>query len=133
MKRGGFLSNEYIVLFAVLVIMLVFFSYVSQSYFSQIKINEAKDAVNTLVGGINSVYYIGPGNKQSVIVRIPSGVVNAVIKNNEIVYYFEGKQGVYDVHGKAIPYVNGTLPILMGLYHVTVKSINSTLVEISLN
>ncbi|MBT4631146.1 class III signal peptide-containing protein [Candidatus Woesearchaeota archaeon] len=84
MKRGQ-AAMEYLILVGVLLVVLVpLFNYISYYTGQNIKIDRLDDAVQTLGKTADSLYALGPGNKDYVWITLPSGIIRTDVSLNEI-------------------------------------------------
>ena len=95
-----------------------------------VKMNQAQDVVGMLAITANAVHNLGPGNKESVWVRIPNDVNDTEVKGKDLSIDLNFDEGNRDATSTAQPDLIGRIPTEQGLRQIPVKSINATLVKI---
>ncbi len=119
---------EYLVLISLIIFFLIPLLYYSTSESANtIKLNDAQDAVQSLVKTADYVYSLGPGTKTNVLITIPEGVYNVSIKGYEIILNLAGYG---EVVGKSKANLTGNLSNLKGSYQVKVELLENGIVNI---
>ena len=129
MKRGN-LNIEYLIMMSILLVIIpLLFLALKNTTFS-IKLNQANDAVGMLGITANAVHNLGPGNKESVWVNIPSDVKDTSVGGKDLVINLNVGDDVQDITKTVEPDLIGRIPSESGLRLIPVKAINDTLVKI---
>jgi len=130
MKRGQ-AAFEYMILIGVLLAVLIpLFNYVGYYSSQNVKVEKLEDAVQTLGKTADSLYALGPGNKDYVWVNFPGGLRNISISGNEILvvaYLFGGDSDFY--YTTKGP-VNGTIPLESGTFKIQLEVLEDGTVQI---
>jgi len=130
MKRGQAAFEYMILVGALLVILIPLFHYVSYYSAQNIKVEKLEDAVQTLGKSADSLYALGPGNKDFVWITLPGSISQTRVTGKEIlvtVFLF----GDYsDFYYTTIGNVNGTIPEEMGTYKMKLEVLENGVVQI---
>ena len=140
-KRGQ-AGIEYVLLTGLLLFFFIpLIHYSLQETNNALKISQVDSYVGRLSKAVDAVHAIGPGATEIVSVTVPKGVVEANLVNqgsaHEIVLRVQFQGGLSDVHASVKPYLievdeGGELPKSPGTYHIKVRSLNLTAVNVSL-
>ena len=129
-KRGQ-ISLEYVMIVgAVLLITIPLFFYAIYEASYKIRLNQADDAVNTLVKAADTVYSMGPGSKKYVWVSIPSGVESSLVDENDVQLTLSIFGGSSDIHAFSKAVLVGSIPEGKGTYRIPVESLEAGVVRI---
>ncbi len=126
---------EYMILVGAILVVLVPISYYTMQRLSDgNRVQQADDAVNSLVNAADAVNAIGPGTKQYVWVNIPSGVQSiSISENNRLVLKLQVYGGVSDIHATSkatlVESLQG-LPEAKGTYKLSVEMLDSGVVQL---
>ena len=130
MKRGQ-AALEYLILIGVLLVLLIsLFNYVFYHSAQNLKIDQAEDTVQTLGKTADTLYALGPGNRDFIYVNIPSSVRETRVEENLIMirlYLFGGESDFYVLTDAQ---VNGTLPTEKGRHKIKLEMLDSGVVQI---
>ena len=119
---------EYLVLVSLIIFFLIPLLYYSTSESANtIKLNDAQDAIQSLVKTADYVYSLGPGTKTTVLITIPDGVYNVSMKGHEVILNLAGYG---EVVGKSKANLTGNLSNLKGSYQVRVELLDNGVVNI---
>ena len=119
---------EYLVLMSLIIFFLIPLLYYSTSESANtIKLNDAQDAVQSLVKTADYVYSLGPGTKTNILITIPEGVYNISIKGYEIILNLGGYG---EIVGKSKANLTGNLSSSKGNYQVKVELLENGMVNI---
>ncbi len=129
MQRGN-LNMEYMVMMAIFLVVMPFFLIFIQHSHLSLRLNQARDMVGMLAITANAVHNLGPGNKDSIWVRVPPDVQNTTVQGKRIAMNLSVGDDSYDVDQNAEPDLIGQIPSRGGYRQIPVKAINSTLVKI---
>lgn len=133
-KKGdlGQVAVEYLLLVGVVFFTITIILYYSIEQSNQsIKMNKAKDVVSTLSKTADIVYVLGPGSQDYVEIDMPGNVQQVIISGKEISLKLKIFGNVSDVFARTKANVTGNLTIREGSRHVSVKTLESGIVEIS--
>lgn len=124
-------SIEYLMVAGViLVVMIPIFYYSVSESSSQIRMNQAEDAVNSLAKAADSVYALGPGSREYVTITIPSGVTGSYINGSEIALMMQTGGANADILVNAQATMIGNIPLDIGTHQVPVEMLDSGVVRI---
>ena len=130
MKRGQ-AAFEYLVLIGVLLAILIpLFYYVSNYSGQNIKVEKTEDAVRVLGRAADSLYALGPGNKDFVWITLPGSITEVNISGNQILIKTLVYGGLSDFYYTTIGPVNGSLPTQRGTYKILLEVSDSGVVQI---
>lgn len=122
---------EYIMLVGILLIFLIPVIHFSVSDANvQIKINQLDNTARRLAKATNSVYAIGPGAQQVVVVTVPRGVTFMNATGKEVLYQTTLFGQTSDFHYPIKGVLNGTLPVLPGTYRILVIARDGGVVDV---
>jgi hypothetical protein len=136
--RRGQAGIEYVMLTGLLLFFFIpLIHYSLQETNNAIKISQIDSYVGRLSKSVDAVHSLGPGSTEIIVVTVPKGVESAELINyidlHEINVRARVYGGINDFHRSMRPNVGGILPKNPGTYHLKVKSINETFVNISIN
>lgn len=130
MKRGQAAFEYMILVGALLVVLIPLFHYVSYYSAQNIKVEKLEDAVQTLGKTADSLYALGPGNKDFVWITLPGSINHTKVDDKEIlvsVFLF----GAYsDFYYTTLGDVNGSIPDEKGTYKMKLEVLDSGVVQI---
>mgnify|MGYP003975835435 CR=1 FL=1 len=130
MKRGQ-AAFEYMILIGVLLAVLIpLFNYVSYYSAQNVKVEKLEDAVQTLGKTADSLYSLGPGNKDYAWISLPGGLRNTSVSGQEVLivaYLFGGNS---DFHYNTKGPVNGTIPNERGTFKMKLEVLDNGTVQI---
>ena len=130
MKRGQ-AAFEYLILVGVLlVILMALFYYVSNYSAQNLKIEQAEDTVQTLAKTAESMYALGPGNRDFIWVNMPGSVSETKVEDNEIMIRLFIFGDYSDFYVRTNADVTGTLPTQKGRYKILIETLDSGVVQI---
>lgn len=122
---------EYLILVGVLLVLLVtLFNYVFYYSSQNLKIEQADDAVQTLGKAADTLYTLGPGNRDFVWVTIPGSVSETKVEENLILIKLFVYGGQSDIYVRTNAQLNGTLPTSKGRYKIKLETLDSGVVQI---
>ncbi len=136
MKRGQ-AGIEYVVLTGLLLFFFIpLMHYSLQETNNAVRNSQLDSYVSRLSKSVDAVHSVGPGAMEIITITVPRGVqeanlVNSALGINEVVLKVSFFGGVSDVHGTVKPYIYGEIPKDPGIYHLKVRSINASSVNIS--
>ncbi len=139
MKKRGQAGLEYVMLTGLLLfffIPLIHYSFEESN--NAIKISQIDSYVGRLSKAVDAVHSVGPGAMEVVVVNAPKGIIFASTNNSadgtfhEINLQVNFKGGISDIHAPVKPYIYGNLPSEPGTYHLKVRCLNESAVNISL-
>ncbi len=124
--RKGQISNEYIILSAVILAIVAFLFVMSHSTASEtIDVSMTQTAVKTLAKAADNVYALGPGNQVTVEIDLPAGIQSQYVSNNQVGYVFGTQESNTDIYENTTAYVVGELPTTRGKHLVTIEVLES--------
>ncbi len=124
---------EYVIITgAILIIVISLFYYSSNKAKSDIKLNQAQDAVNALAKASNNVYSLGPGSRDYIWITIPESVASSNIdqENRIIQLTLNIFGGTSDIYAQTISNISGTIPTAKGTYRMQVQMLSDGVVYI---
>ena len=131
MGKRGQSSFEYIIIVGVLLIIIIpFFYYAFSESNSNIKLNQADDAVKAIAGAADSVYSLGPGSKQFVYITIPDGVTSTSVTSKTVQLQISIFGGTSDIYATTKANLTGSLPASKGTYRLSLEMLSNGLVAI---
>ncbi len=131
MKRGQAAFEYLILIGALLALLIPLFNYVTYYSSQNIKVEKLEDAVQTLGKTADSLYALGPGNKEYVWIELPGSIRNTNVADNEIlivVYIYGGESDFY--YTTAGP-VTGSIPDTPGRYKMQIEVLDNGIVNIT--
>jgi len=130
MKRGQAAFEYMILVGALLVILIPLFNYVGYYSTQNVKVEKLEDAVQTLGKTADSLYALGPGNKDYTWIELPGGLVETKVDGNEILVtaFLFGENS--DFYYTTIGPVNGSLPDEKGSYKIKLEVLDNGIVNI---
>jgi hypothetical protein len=140
MKKSGQAGIEYVVLTGLLMFFFIpIMHYSFQESTDAIKTSQLSSYISRLSKSIEAVHSIGPGAMEVVVVNAPKGIQDATLHNiyylkgsNEIVLRVNIDGAISDIHSTVKPYIFGEIPKTQGTYHLKVRCINETSVNITI-
>ncbi|MFH1663717.1 MAG: hypothetical protein ABH986_02825 [archaeon] len=125
MEKGQ-ISNEYLVLSAIILSISAFLFVFSQMNASTtIDISMTQNAVKTLAKAADSVYSLGPENQLFVEIEIPGGITGQYVSNNQVGYLLNLSGTNTDIYENTKAFVVGELPTEQGRHFVLVQVLES--------
>ena len=136
--RRGQAGIEYVMLTGLLLFFFIpLIHYSLQETNNAIKLSQIDSYVGRLSKSVDAVHSLGPGSMEIIVVTVPKGVESAELINyvdlHEINVRVSIYGGISDFHGSMRPVVGGILPKNPGTYHLKIRSINETFVNISIS
>jgi len=126
MKKRGQAAFEYMILIGAILVILIPLFYYSNEYSNQhIKIEKAEDAVRTLGKAADSLYALGPGNKDYVWINLPGSIKETSVNGNEILIKVYVYRGESDFYYTTIGPVTGEIPTSKGTFRMEIKVLDT--------
>ena len=92
------ISTEYLLILGLIFIFIIpLFYYSMQEASLSIRINQASDAVVTIAKTADSLYALGNGSKDKLILNLPKGINSFQISNKEIIMKLNHKNATSDI------------------------------------
>ena len=135
-KRGQ-AGIEYVILTGILLFFFIpLVHYSTQETTNAVRNSQLDSYVSRLSKAVNAVHSVGPGTMEIIIVTVPNGVTTADLINvpggiSEIVLQAQFFGGISDIHASVKPLIYGDIPNTPGTYHLRVKSMNESSINIS--
>lgn len=124
-------SLEYLVVFGIILLIAVpIFYYSLHESSNQIRMNQAEDAANSLAKAADSVYALGPGSRDYVVITLPTGISGSSVKESEIILRIDIFGSQSDIIATAHAAMTGMLPTAAGTYHIPVEMLESGIVRV---
>lgn len=124
-------SFEYIILMGmILVILIPVFYYSTRESSQNINVNQGNDVVNSVANTVNSIYSLGPGNKEYIQVVIPGGIESVNIEGNEVAIKMHAFGDAADIFATTIANVTGQIPTRKGPALISIEVLDSGVVLI---
>lgn len=131
MGKWGQSSVEYVLIVGLILVILVpLFAYSINKVNSEIKVNQADDAVTTVANSADIVYSLGPGTKKFVQITIPGGVVSSLVNGTLVQLQMHIYGSTSDFYDTTIAPVSGELPIEKGTYTISIEALDDGTVRI---
>ncbi len=92
---------------------------------NELSLSYAKNAAKQIADVSSLVYSQGPPAKVSLKLYIPSGVINASLQGNNIVFNVSVGNSYTDVFAVSSAPLNGTLPTEQGTYNIAIQAVGS--------
>jgi uncharacterized protein (UPF0333 family) len=144
MKRGQ-IGMEYMAIIGLVVVILIpLIYYGMQSTANTSRLNDADTAIKLIKESVERVYSLGPGNKEQIQVKIPSGVSSFITSSNGIslALQISGSNRDFSATTKATLLATNSgspgtpdathsgLPQQQGVYTIKIESVESPVSEI---
>ncbi|MFO8016012.1 MAG: hypothetical protein R6U32_02825 [Candidatus Woesearchaeota archaeon] len=127
-RNKGQASMEYLMVVGlVLVVMIPVFYYAVTESGTQVRLNQADDAVNSIAKTADSVYALGPGSRDHVRISVPAGVSGSYVNNSKVGLRLDTGE---DIMAFSRAPLTGKIPKGQGIYHVPVEMLDSGVVLI---
>lgn len=94
-------------------------------------INEANTAVSAISKAADEVYFLGPGNKNTIDVLFPDSIDEFVISNREITIKLGLFNGVTEVVSLSQANLTGNLSKFKGVHVISVEHLDSNTINIT--
>jgi len=121
----GQAALEYMFLIGLMFIILgIVFVYSSQASILSLRTTQSAETVQLIANAADRIYKTGGGNT-TVIVDIPSGVVNQSVANRSIRLTLRIGDNTGDAFSVTAGNVTGSLPTVQGRYKIVVEMISS--------
>ncbi len=121
---------EYMFLIGVLLVFLAgVFAYSSQTTFISLRTTQSTEAVKLVSAAADRVYKTGGGNA-TVMVDIPSGVVNQAVANKSIRLALRIGDDIGETFAVTAGNVTGSLPTAQGRHKIVVELLSSGVVQV---
>lgn len=131
MGKKGQSSMEYVLIVGIILVILVpLFVYSINKVNSEIKINQADDAVTTVANSANIVYSLGSGTRKFVQITIPGGVVSSLVNGTLVQLQLHIYGSTSDFYSTTIVPVSGALPIEKGTYIISIEALDDGTIRI---
>ncbi len=131
MKKGQ-ISTEYIVILGMVIFVLIPIIYfATQTTTDTTRFNNADLAVKLIREAADRVYALGPGNKETVSITIPSGVNKFEVFNKEISLQLQYHGGKSDFSLITNANLTGSLPQTSGTYTISLLVLDNGVVSLS--
>jgi len=135
MKRGGRtrgqISLEYIILIGTILILIIPISYyLTYQTSSNLRVNQADDAVKSIARTVDTVYSMGPGARNYVWITIPKGVTDTKLSTNEIQISLGIYGGVSDIAATTSANLTGEIPNSSGTYKIPIEVLDDGRVRV---
>lgn len=131
MDKRGQSSIEYVVIVGLILVALApLFVYSINKANSEIKINQADDAIGTIANAADIVYSLGPGTKKFVQITLPGGVVSSLVNDTLIQIQLHVYGSTSDFHASTIAQVSGNLPTAKGMHTIAIEALDDGTVRI---
>lgn len=131
MKKGQ-ISTEYIIILGMVLFALIpLIYYATQLTTDTTRINDADTSVRIIGEAANRVYSLGPGNKETVSVSLPSGTSGFDVTSKGISLKFQFRGTVSDVSVTTNANLTGSLPQKFGTYTITLFVLDNGVVNLS--
>ena len=126
MKKRGQAAFEYMILVGAILVILIPLFYYSNYYSTQgVKLEKAEDAVRTLGKAADSLYALGPGNKDYVWINLPGSIRETSLVGNEILIKVYVLGGESDFYYTTIGPVTGSIPTDKGTFRMKIEVFDS--------
>ena len=113
---------EYLIVASVVIgTAVTFFYYAATRSSESIVVSQAKESVEILSKTIRYIYASGPGAQTTVIIEIPTSIVDSYVRNNEIGFKIGVGGRVMDVYEITKVNVVGSLPTSPGRHVILVN------------
>lgn len=133
---------EYLFVIALILALLIPTLHIALKRSNTASVTEqASTTVNAIVNAANEIYYLGPGNKNTVAVSIPGGVQSFYLLDNEVIITIRSGDGTSEFVGLAkANFTSGPppppstpiqLPTTRGLKYITVEHLDSGRINVS--
>lgn len=96
-----------------------------------VSMNEANDAVNSLVLAADTVYALGPGSERHVTVTLPGGMQNSYVTSRSVGLNISVYGGYSEIRKRSRAILTGEIPGSRGTYTISVRALESGAVELS--
>ncbi|MBI2670842.1 hypothetical protein HYX18_02605 [Candidatus Woesearchaeota archaeon] len=133
-KRGQ-ISIEYIIILGMVIfVLLPLIFYTAQTTTETTKFNDAETSLKLIKETAERLYSLGPGNKETITVKIPAGLEYFIIESTgeSLLLRLQSKGGYSDVYTKVNAVLSDTslLPQQFGTYTFTLLVLENGQVEI---
>lgn len=131
MKKRGQAAFEYMILVgALLVVLIPLFYYVSYYSSQNVKVEKLEDAVQTLGKNTDSLYSLGPGNKDYVMISLPGGITETKVSGTEILIKVNIFNDISDFYYTTKGPVTGSIPAEKGDFEMELEVLENGTVQI---
>jgi uncharacterized protein (UPF0333 family) len=114
---------EYLVVVTLVLGTSIFLFYYTSTYSSEsIAMKQTRESIQTVAKTIDYVYALGPGAKTTVIIDLPSSMIDSYVFQNEIGFKIGVSGHIADVYEITKTRVSGTLPKTPGRHVINVNS-----------
>lgn len=121
-KKEGQVSVELVIILGFMIVAVMpFISYGLSKINSEIKLQMAQTAADTVVNAADAIYSLGPGTKKYVYVNMPKGVTSTLIDGNHVVINMHvfGNPSNMTAFSKA--QLRGSIPSSQGRYKLALQ------------
>ena len=128
LEKRGQVALEYMLLIGLIIAVILPLFYYSFSTITQnTQMAKASTMVNTIVETADTLYALGSGSQELIVIEVPRGVENITIQGKEIIVKIRIFSGLSDVSAKSKTNMTGTLNKTRGSWHVLIKNENNTI------
>ena len=121
MKRGQAAFEYMILVGALLVVLIPLFNYVSYYSAQNVKVEKLEDAVQSLGKTADTLYALGPGNKDYIWIELPGALRQTKVEGKEILITAHIFGDNSDFYYTTIGGVNGSIPPEKGRYKMVLE------------
>ncbi|MBS3172316.1 class III signal peptide-containing protein [Candidatus Woesearchaeota archaeon] len=130
MKKGQAAFEYMILVGALLVVLIPLFYYVSYYSSQNVKVEKLEDAVQTLGRTTDSLYSLGPGNKDYVIISLPGAISETKVSGTEILIKIDIFGDTSDFYYTTKGPVTGSIPTEQGNFEMEIEVLENGTVQI---
>jgi len=124
---------EYIILTGILLVFLIpVINYALSESTLNVRLNQLENSLRRIAKAANTVYALGPGAQEIVIVTLPHGIEGTAIEDNGIFLNATLYGGVSEIHYATIPTVSGGIPKEAGTYRIRIITLENNTVQVGL-
>ncbi len=131
MKKAQ-LSIEFIFITGFVLILLAgIVTYSFRQSSSSIGINEASNAVDSIIAASDNVYALGPGSVKYITVTFPGGTSNSSVTGRSVLFHVSLFGETTEFHKRSRANLTGEIPSSRGTYVVSAEALDSGLVRLN--
>ena len=124
---------EYIILIGMLLIFLIpVIHYALTESTLNVRLNQLENSFRRVAKAVNTVYAIGPGAQEIIVITLPQGIEGTAVEGQGIYANASLFGGISSIHYATQPTVAGVLPKDPGTYHLLVKTLDNDTVDVRL-
>jgi hypothetical protein len=94
----------------------------SASFTGAVTTAQIQKVGNTILDGVNSVYYSGPPTKKTITVFFPENVKDVVVLEDTIIFTVNGEQGEYEYVVYAATNMSGVIRPFKGKHTISMTA-----------